>query len=65
MQMVNTLNRSLLAIILFSILVACDKEEVETNSPAIEAPATFELYKNEIGAVEVYAKNGRVTGVPS
>lgn len=43
-------------------LHGCGKEEINVNKPTVRVPSVFELYEVETGEVEVYTKNGKVTG---
>ncbi|WP_018479174.1 hypothetical protein [Pontibacter roseus] len=48
-----------------TLLTGCgtkEADEIEVTQPRIQAPATFKLAKTETGAVEVYTKDGKVTG---
>lgn len=61
-QMINRLKHNLSLITIIGVLAGCSKDEVETHEPTIKAPAAFELYDVETSDVEVYTKDGKVTG---
>lgn len=45
-----------------SLLSGCKKEEITKNAPAIDFPSTYTLIRVDSAAVDIYTKNGKVTG---